>query len=366
MGFQNTVPAPVGTYDLLGQAISMLTGLGPLPIPVPLAGGPSDYQWAAITNYVVLPQTATTFTFDYQFTAPSNGVLLAIADGGSPAIFDQSNSGTNLLTSDAIPLYPELGAGPHQIVFFLESVSNQPVSVVLSNLKFSYDTRSLITDKRILTNGNVQLTLQGIPALHYSIERTRALGGPWTNIGVVLTSTNGLGVFTDTNSSAVSMFYRADASGPSVSTALTSQTNIVGQSVTLAVAAQGTPTLLYQWLKDGVAIGEATNSSLILSSLATNDTGAYSVIVSNDHGVAQTQIANLTVLLPPSLLVQPLDWTPLIGQKVSLTVQAVGSDPLSYQWEKEWLNDNEPQQYLRRHWSFPHTDKRPASRSGWL
>jgi len=50
-------------------------------------------------------------------------------------------------------------------------------------------------------------------------------------------------------------------------------------------------------LKNGVLIEGATNSTLIFSNLTTNDSGLYSVVVSNSHGVVESTIASLNVLV---------------------------------------------------------------------
>jgi len=43
-----------------------------------------------------------------------------------------------------------------------------------------------------------------------------------------------------------------------------------GQSVTLSVWAEGTPTLTYQWTKNGVNLGGQTATNLVLNNLTTN------------------------------------------------------------------------------------------------
>lgn len=62
--------------------------------------------------------------------------------------------------------------------------------------------------------------------------------------------------------------------------------------------AVGTAPLTYQWAFNGQMIPGATNAVLLLHSLTTNDSGAYSVVVSNADGTASSKPALLTVLPP--------------------------------------------------------------------
>jgi hypothetical protein len=78
-------------------------------------------------------------------------------------------------------------------------------------------------------------------------------------------------------------------------------TNYIGDRVTLTGSGDGSPPLSYQWLKNDVEIPGATAGSLTLSGLVENDSGNYTLRVTNRFG---TNISN-----PAILLVQP-DPTP--------------------------------------------------------
>lgn len=75
-------------------------------------------------------------------------------------------------------------------------------------------------------------------------------------------------------------------------------TILAGAPVTLTVGAVGTPTLYYQWLKNGATMNAQTTSALSFSSTTTNDTGNYTVIVSNTFGTATSTVAALTITYP--------------------------------------------------------------------
>ncbi len=119
----------------------------------------------------------------------------------------------------------------------------------------------------------------------------------------------------------------------------TNQNVLQGGSVNLCVEAVGTPPLTYQWRKGDVDLLNAGNVSgiftdtLMLSNVTTNDRGGYTVVVRNLAGSATSAPpAVLTVLVPPTILVQPKDQSVLVGGTAQFDVVADGTPPLSYQW----------------------------------
>src|SRR5204862_7710147 len=84
-----------------------------------------------------------------------------------------------------------------------------------------------------------------------------------------------------------------------------SQTIPLGSNATFRVTAIGAAPLRYQWRFEGADIAGATNAALPLNSVNTNQAGAYSVVVANPEGALTSLVASLTILLPPSILVQP-------------------------------------------------------------
>lgn len=82
---------------------------------------------------------------------------------------------------------------------------------------------------------------------------------------------------------------------PTILTQPTNQTVYAGSTVQFSVAAIGTPPLTYQWSDDGTNIAEGTNAVLTLSDVSTNDSGSYTVTVSNGGGSTNSAAAVLTV-----------------------------------------------------------------------
>jgi len=60
------------------------------------------------------------------------------------------------------------------------------------------------------------------------------------------------------------------------------------------VAATGTAPLAYQWHFNGTDVANATNSTFTLTSVATNQSGAYSVTITNIAGSTNSE-ATLSV-----------------------------------------------------------------------
>ena len=62
------------------------------------------------------------------------------------------------------------------------------------------------------------------------------------------------------------------------------------------VVAAGVEPLRYQWDVNGLPIPDATNATLVISMVSTNDAGIYRVVVQNDEGTAVSAKVGLTVL----------------------------------------------------------------------
>ena len=107
----------------------------------------------------------------------------------------------------------------------------------------------------------------------------------------------------------------------------------VGATVTFSVQASGTPPLSYQWRKDGQNIASATLTSYVLSGVQVDDSGRYSVQVSNPAGAASSTNAILNVGTAPTITTRPGNVTVVVGQRASFNVTATGT-PLNYYWRK--------------------------------
>lgn len=117
------------------------------------------------------------------------------------------------------------------------------------------------------------------------------------------------------------------------------------QNARFTVAAIGPGPLTYQWffngqpLVDGGNISGATTSQLVVSSAVGTNEGTYSVVVSNAFGASQpSNPAELLVNRPPSIIQQPVAPVVNQGETLTLTVVADGTQPLTYQWQRNGTN----------------------------
>ncbi len=124
----------------------------------------------------------------------------------------------------------------------------------------------------------------------------------------------------------------------SISTQPTSQTATQGVTASLRVVGSGSNPLSYQWRYVTPGQGEtningATSATLTFNNPQTNQSGSYRVVVSNPVSAVTSQVATLTVLMPPGITQQPQSLTVRPGSNVSFSVTASGS-ALSYRWRK--------------------------------
>ncbi len=119
---------------------------------------------------------------------------------------------------------------------------------------------------------------------------------------------------------------------PSILVDLTNQTVMAGSPLSMGVQAPGTAPLTYQWLFNGVALSEATDNSLVLTNVSSAQSGIYQVAVTNGVGFAQSASATVTVLSPPSIVVDITNQTVASGSDVTFSLGVSGTTPMTFQW----------------------------------
>lgn len=129
---------------------------------------------------------------------------------------------------------------------------------------------------------------------------------------------------------------------PSITQHPQSQTVNAGGSVTFSVTATGTAPLSYQWHKNGAPIDGATSASYTINPVQTGDAGTYFVRVSNEAGNAPSNEATLTVNETPvtglEIVALPQNVVVTEGNSALFSVQAVGDEPITYQWSFNGTN----------------------------
>jgi hypothetical protein len=88
---------------------------------------------------------------------------------------------------------------------------------------------------------------------------------------------------------------------------------LMGSGVLFNVAVSGTAPFNYHWRFNGANILNATNATYAIQAIGTNNTGNYSVVVTNLAGSVTSSNALLTVIVPPTLALQLLAGYPLLN-----------------------------------------------------
>ncbi len=120
-----------------------------------------------------------------------------------------------------------------------------------------------------------------------------------------------------------------------------------GNNANFTVVARGTPSLSYQWIKDGTTllvnggkISGANTASLTINNISVAELGTYAVFVTNGVGNSVlSSSATLSFLTDPSITNQPQDFAGNFGTNATFQVTAGGTPPFSYQWHKEGVGD---------------------------
>jgi uncharacterized delta-60 repeat protein len=105
----------------------------------------------------------------------------------------------------------------------------------------------------------------------------------------------------------------------------------LGESVTLSVTATG-ENLNYQWRRDGFAVPNATNSTLVMMNIPSGVRGYYYVDVWNSAGAVASTEALVDVIVPPEITQQPVSRQVIAGSAAEFSVTVTGAEPLSFQW----------------------------------
>jgi hypothetical protein len=115
------------------------------------------------------------------------------------------------------------------------------------------------------------------------------------------------------------------------------QTVNAGETAVFSVAVDGSAPFSYQWKRNGQAIAGATAAVHTFATVDADDGALFSVSVSNAGGSLQTDAAKLTVVpaqSAPVITTQPRSLVVNVGNPASFAVEAKGSAPLSYQWQR--------------------------------
>jgi len=109
-----------------------------------------------------------------------------------------------------------------------------------------------------------------------------------------------------------------------------------GTNVSFHVDGAGAFPLRYQWRKNGTDLPNETNATINFINTQGAMTGDYRVLLSNSYGAVTSQVARLTVLTRPAILVQPQSQTVAVGANVALSasVTNTATQPIGFRWRQ--------------------------------
>src|SRR5271154_646127 len=275
---------------------------------------PLTYQWqenGAAINGAVSANYTTAAT-----TSADNGASFVVVVTNSAGSI---SSAPATLTVNADPVAP--------------TITSQPASRTV--------TAGQTATFTVVASGTAPLTYQwqmngaaisGATGASYTTPATTTANSGSTFL-VVVTNSTGSAI-----SSAATLTVTAAPVAPSITAQPASQTVTAGQTATFTVAASGAAPLSYQWQMNGAAISGATAPSYTTPATTTSNSGsAFQVVVSNSAGSMTSNAAILTVnaaAVAPTFTSQPASITVTAGQTATFSVAATGTQPLTYQWQK--------------------------------
>ena len=115
----------------------------------------------------------------------------------------------------------------------------------------------------------------------------------------------------------------------------------IDSSFYMYITSDGTEPLTFNWYKNVSIISRAKNDTLKFDTLTFSDSGFYYCIVRNAWGFDTSLVDTLrlaSVIIPPTITVQPSMQAVTEGQTAVFNVTATGTAPLNYQWQKDSVN----------------------------
>jgi uncharacterized protein (DUF2141 family) len=144
--------------------------------------------------------------------------------------------------------------------------------------------------RQVITSGDGTFLFTGVVAGTVNLTQTIPSGFTATTPSTVT-----LAVTADSAASASFGNQSDNLKPPTITAEPVDQTVAEGASVTLTVAAEGTAPILYQWLKEGTPIPNATNASLVLGPVQASDAAGYQARIQNPVATLLSRVARVTV-----------------------------------------------------------------------
>jgi hypothetical protein len=304
---------------------------------------------SAATLTVNLPPSITTQPASQTVTAGKTATFSVTASGSGTLSYQWNKNGTVISGATAASYTTPATAASDNGTLFTVTVTDSVASVTSSAATLNVNVPPSITTQpanKTVTAGqsaSFSVAATGTATLTYQWSKngsavTGATAASYTTPATVATDngaqfavtvSNGFGSVT---SSAATLTVNTP---PSITTQPSNQTVTAGQTATFSVAATGSGTLTYQWLKNGSTISGGTSAPYTTPATSGADNGSlFTVTVTDSVGSVTSSAATLTVNVPPTVTSQPASQTVIAGQTATFSVSATGTATLAYQWKK--------------------------------
>jgi len=318
-----------------------------------MAGSATSSAATLTVNPAPVAPTITTQPVSQTVAAGANVSFTVAANGTAPLSYQWRLDGANIsgATSATLNLTSVTTGQAGSYTCF---VTNSAGSTTTAGATLTVNTPPSITtqpiNQSVTAGANVSFTVaaSGTPPLSYQwrLGGVNISGATSATLDLASVTTSQAGSYTcvvtnvagSATSSAATFTVTALPVAPTITLQPTSQTVALGANVSFSVAASGTSPFSYQWQLNGANLSGATNPTLSLTNVGTNQAGTYACIVTNTVGSATSSLATLTVSVPPNITTQPFNQTVDAGANVTFIVVAGGTSPFAYQWRLNGAN----------------------------
>jgi len=279
-----------------------------VPRPLPLNGladvGAYEYELASGPVIITQPSDA--------YVNQSASVTFTVsATGGTPLTYQWRYDGdpiTNATSSSyTVTAAMPTNEGPYDVeianTYGYKTTNSAAVSIYLLP-----GITSPPTDLSVVVGSNAafQVTANGDPTLTYQwqFENTDIPGATASSLRLTNVQTANGGTYTVIVDNGLGHPTNASATLSLLPTILqqpASLTVMAGEEAGFSVSADGTPSLGYQWRRNGATLSGATNSAFVIPQAQIADAGTYDVVITNGVGQATSTAATLSVFSPFTL-----------------------------------------------------------------
>ena len=294
------------------------------------------------TVTVAQPPVITTSPVGQQVIIGNNFTLTTVATGRSPLAYKWQKDGVTLTGATGTTLLvtntqlSNLG-GYTVVVTNTDGTTTSATATITESPVAPTITAQPVTTT--ITKGNastLSVTAKGTALLTYQWQKngTNLTGQTYNTLQIASASTSDNGTYCVTVTNGYGTVKSSNAiitvlSPPAIISQPTNLVAIAGTNLIIApVTTNGTT---FTW-KKGTSVIAQTNAQLILTSITTNDAGTYTFNVANTVGSVDSQPIVVDVKIAPAITVAPVGMTTTTGSNINLSVTAIGSGTLSYEW----------------------------------